>query len=496
MHIKTIFLIALLVFATGSVLAQEERISDEAIVNAILADLEWEKDVSSQFIAVDCDDGVVTLSGTVENILSRERAKEIAASIRGVRDIVDDLRVVPAYRMDEQVYIDVINALSLHSDLAAAEITVSVENSVVDLEGTVSSYRLKKQAERRVKSVMGVAQVLNHIEVDPKEVRTDVEIWRDIMEQFERSPGIDASNLEVYVTNAHVDVVGVVGSIQELNDVIDKADVPGVLSINGSGLRIEGWRNDWIERQKNAPVSDSAILTMINDLVNDMPGVNPYDLTVDVQNSIVYIEGKVTTIQSRQRVLNDIATLRGVRNVVNDISVVPSIVKTDWEIENELLDALEWAPYVQRYDITLWVEDGAVTLYGSVYHFFEKKLVEDLVSSTNGVVNVKNDITVEKEWPYKEDWKIKNDVLEKLRLNAYLSDCHIEAEVENGVVVLQGTVDNWKEYQVALEGAFAAGARAVQMNIEVHESNILFMETPRYFEYGRMYWFEDTLLGN
>jgi hyperosmotically inducible protein len=42
-------------------------------------------------ISVDTKDAVVTLSGTVDSAPMKERAKEIASNVSGVRSVVDNL---------------------------------------------------------------------------------------------------------------------------------------------------------------------------------------------------------------------------------------------------------------------------------------------------------------------------------------------------------------------------------------------------------------------
>jgi len=42
-------------------------------------------------IAVDAKDGVVTLSGTVDSPPLKERAKQVASNVSGVRSVVDNL---------------------------------------------------------------------------------------------------------------------------------------------------------------------------------------------------------------------------------------------------------------------------------------------------------------------------------------------------------------------------------------------------------------------
>lgn len=48
-------------------------------------------------------------------------------------------------------------------------------------------------------------------------------------------------------------------------------------------------------------------------------------------------------------------------------------MKTDLEMKKDVLDELKWDPIVSSNDIGVIVNDGVVTLTGSVEHYTEKR---------------------------------------------------------------------------------------------------------------------------
>jgi osmotically-inducible protein OsmY len=124
----------------GPASAQEaEELSDEDIILAVENELLFDEGVSSHLIDVETSNGIVTLSGSVDNILAKERALHITESVRGVRAVVNRMIVNPISRTDEQIRMDVENALLFDSATESYEIDVMVKDGTVTLEGTVDS---------------------------------------------------------------------------------------------------------------------------------------------------------------------------------------------------------------------------------------------------------------------------------------------------------------------------------------------------------------------
>src|SRR5512141_1225083 len=76
---------------TGKTLG--ENIDDAGIATAVKAKLAGEKISTVTRIDVDTNQGVVALNGTVSSEAMRVRATEIAREVKGVRDVVNNLRV-------------------------------------------------------------------------------------------------------------------------------------------------------------------------------------------------------------------------------------------------------------------------------------------------------------------------------------------------------------------------------------------------------------------
>jgi osmotically-inducible protein OsmY len=79
---------------TGETLG--ENIDDAGITAAVKSKLAAEKISTVTRIDVDTNRGVVALNGTVKSVTDRARVEELARQVKGVRDVVNNLRIQPA----------------------------------------------------------------------------------------------------------------------------------------------------------------------------------------------------------------------------------------------------------------------------------------------------------------------------------------------------------------------------------------------------------------
>lgn len=73
--------------------AAADKIDDATITTKVNASLAADKDLSAIKIDVDTRDGVVTLSGPAPSATARERASEIARSVKGVNSVNNQLTI-------------------------------------------------------------------------------------------------------------------------------------------------------------------------------------------------------------------------------------------------------------------------------------------------------------------------------------------------------------------------------------------------------------------
>jgi osmotically-inducible protein OsmY len=131
-------------------------------------------------------------------------------------------------------------------------------------------------------------------------------------------------------------------------------------------------------------------------------------------------------------------------------------MKTDTDVQEDVLDELAWDARVQPNEIGVAVKDGIVTLSGRVESYMKKWAAEEAAHRVKGVKAVVNEIEV-KLLPGAErtDEDIAAAVLRALEWDAMVSVDRVKVTVSKGWITLDGEV----EWQYQREEAERAARR-------------------------------------
>lgn len=117
-------------------------------------------------IEVGVRDGIVTLDGQVISLTHMRMAGVLAWWVRGCRDVVNRLAVVPAEEDSDDEIADALRlVLEVDPYVAAAGIGIDSRDHTVTLGGTVASAGERERAERDAWCVFAVDRVVNRIRV-------------------------------------------------------------------------------------------------------------------------------------------------------------------------------------------------------------------------------------------------------------------------------------------------------------------------------------------
>ncbi|MBD3264959.1 MAG: BON domain-containing protein [Candidatus Omnitrophica bacterium] len=464
-----LILVALItVFFAGFGFATAAEVSDSEITAAIETDLMVSEKVSSHLIDVSTVDGIVTLSGSVDNLLSRDQAIKIAESIKGVRSVINRIAVKPLKRSDEEIERDVRNALLLDPVTEVFEIDVEVNDGVVTLSGAVDSWAEKQIVSRVVKGVKGVREVDNGARIKYGIDRSDREIKTEIKRRLASDPYVNEEWLKVSVQEGEVSVSGTVGSVFEKDRVYSDSWVAGVKSVETDALKVEAWPADEMKRKKRGEdKSDRKIEEAIKDALLYDPRTVSFRINVEVDDGFATLAGTVDNLKAKKAAEKTAKNTVSVWGVTNLIRVRPAETVSDSEIADRVNAALFWNPLLERYDISVYVNNGKVFLNGAVYTYYEKYEAEDVVSRIVGVVDVKNNLSVLPEWYWKSDRQIKKDVKAQIFWSLFVDSDDIDVSVEEGTVTLSGKVNSLHKLNAAVRNAFEGGAKTVRSKLEI-----------------------------
>jgi len=144
-------------------------------------------------------------------------------------------------------------------------------------------------------------------------------------------------------------------------------------------------------------------------------------------------------------------------------------MKTDRDLQEEVLAAMEWEPGVDAAQIGVSVTDGVVTLRGTVTALQQKWLSERAARHVVGVRAVANDLDVSPTGnAARSDPAIAEAAANALEWDSAVPDSGIKPTVRNGWVTLTGSVA-WQFQKLAAELAVQrlSGVKGVANSIIV-----------------------------
>jgi osmotically-inducible protein OsmY len=125
-------------------------------------------------------------------------------------------------------------------------------------------------------------------------------------------------------------------------------------------------------------------------------------------------------------------------------------MKTDVTIQEHVQQELRWDSRVDAANIGVAVHDGIVALTGTVRTFGECKAAQEAAFRVAGVRDVANDIHVKMPGSLmRTDADIAQAVRLALEWDSTVPSNRIRSSVTDGIVTLQGTVDDWHQVAAA-----------------------------------------------
>ena len=176
---------------------------------------------------------------------------------------------------------------------------------------------------------------------------------------------------------------------------------------------------------------------------------------VAVKNGVVALSGHVSSYAERRAAEEAAQAVVGVRAVANDILVeLPSASqRTDAEIAEAAVSALQTNVAVPASQIKLVVHDAWITLAGEVALWFQKNAAEAALVSLPGVKCISNNITLSSRASSSD---VERKIEEAFRRRALLDAKSITIKTADGTVTLEGEVHSWQERQQAEIAAWQA----------------------------------------
>ncbi len=221
-------------------------------------------------LQVSVDEGKATLTGTVEEDVSKELAHEIAHGVTGIENVDNQIKVDSDYAPPERTSQDrsfgeVVDDASITATVKSKllwsknteglDINVDTAMGKVTLSGEAESDDAKALAATMAANTRGVVSVDNRLVVDSTNPAPEVAnndsgqdsfldvsdgwITTKVTSTFMYSANVESHNIEVSTDQGIVTLTGKVDSDSERLQAIELAgNIRGVKSVNATGLTI------------------------------------------------------------------------------------------------------------------------------------------------------------------------------------------------------------------------------------------------------------------
>jgi osmotically-inducible protein OsmY len=211
---------------------------DQTLQTMVIDELAWAPNVDAARIGVAARNGVVTLSGVVGTLAEKLSAERAARRVRGVRGIAQEIVVHPpaAHKhADEEIGERALSILKWDVAVPHEQIQVKVENGVVTLTGFVTHQFQREAAERDVRRLGGVTNIVDLIGVrlGPGEATDPGTVHEKIENALRRSAELEAMHISVTVSGQKATLRGKVKSWWESRTAEAAAwAAPGVTEVD------------------------------------------------------------------------------------------------------------------------------------------------------------------------------------------------------------------------------------------------------------------------
>lgn len=214
--------------------------TDARIREDVLSQLAWEPDIDDRQIGVAVENGVVTLSGAVNNYTSKMAAEKATKKVSGVKAVAEDIEVKYGddfKKTDKEIAKAAVDALEWNISVPDNKIMVKVEDGYVYLTGEVKWDFQRNAAKKAIENLLGVRYVSNNITLKQKVEAKDIK--NKIQTAFKRAADVDAKNVRVEVDGHTVTLKGTVRSWAEKQEARKTAyAAPGVYNVKNE-IKVE-----------------------------------------------------------------------------------------------------------------------------------------------------------------------------------------------------------------------------------------------------------------
>jgi osmotically-inducible protein OsmY len=215
-------------------------------------------------------------------------------------------------------------------------------------------------------------------------MRADSEIERDVKEELQWDPDLDATDIAVSVKNGVVTLTGFVKSFTDKYEAETAAK--RVAGVNAVANDIEV-RMPSVDERPDPEIARDAVQSIKSQLP-----VSSEHIKVIVKNGWVTLEGEVEWQFQRDTAEKAVRRIKGVKGVSNLILLKPQVHPDD--LKRKIQDAFRRNAELDANRIQVETRGSEVVLKGTVRSWIEREEAERVAWSAPGVTKVEDRIVV------------------------------------------------------------------------------------------------------
>jgi osmotically-inducible protein OsmY len=205
---------------------------------------------------------------------------------------------------------------------------------------------------------------------------------------------------------------------------------------------------------------DRLVADVIDELFWD-PKIDTESVAVSADGGVVTLRGTVRSFRQKREAKKATERVWGVVSVDNelDVELMGEQRREDADLRGDVLQALMLDSLVPT-SVDAWVENGVVTLTGTVDWQYQRDEAELIAGNLLGVTAIEDDIYLADTTPSADD--VEKKIKSAFSRTAKLDAKALTVATVDGTVTLGGRVRSWDEHDTAVAAAWAApGVKAV-----------------------------------
>lgn len=191
------------------------------------------------------------------------------------------------------------------------------------------------------------------------------------------------------------------------------------------------------------------------------PAVNAAHVGVEVTQGVVTLRGHVATYSEQWDAERAAQRVAGVQDMVDEVTVqlADGHRRADSDIVSAARSVLQWTTSLPKGTIQVEVEQGWLTLSGTVDWEYQRQAATRAVRHLEGIIGVSDRIVIGTGVSL---WAVKSEIEAALRRRARRDAHQIQVEVHGAAITLSGEVASWSERALARQSAWGTpGVRSV-----------------------------------